>query len=363
MDRFATRRDKIRRFFKKEGLDGLMITNPSNVSYLTGFTGEDAFLLIRSRGECLLTDRRFTTQLEGECPGLDLAVRGPGGTMTNLVAAVLGKAKCRRLGIEADSMSVAVRDQISRDVPEVALAPTSGLVEKLREIKDSDEISRIREAVRYAEKGYWALRSLLRQDKTENELAADLEYQMRQFGAEGPGFPTIVAVGARAALPHARPGGIRVSESDFVLVDWGATARGYRSDLTRLLVTGRISPKLERVYGVVLRAQQAAIKAIRPGALAKDVDYAARHIIAEAGFGSQFGHGLGHGFGLDIHESPRMSAMSQGVLRPGMVITVEPGIYLPGWGGVRIEDDILVTRDGHEVLTSVPRTLEESVVD
>ena len=185
---------------------------------------------------------------------------------------------------------------------------------------------------------------------------------MRLFGAKQSAFPTIVAVGPRAALPHATPTGRRVGASDFVLIDWGADEGLYKSDLTRVLVTGRISPKLERIYRVVLRAQLKAIAAIRPGVVAADVDGIARAVIGEAGFGRYFGHGLGHGLGLQVHEAPRLAASSRTVLKPGMVVTVEPGIYLPGWGGVRIEDDVLVTRAGHEVLTSVPKQLEDAVV-
>ena len=176
-------------------------------------------------------------------------------------------------------------------------------------------------------------------------------------------FEPIVAVGPRAALPHARPGATRIGEAGFVLFDWGArTTGGYRSDLTRVLVTRKIPPKLEKIYGVVLNAQRQGIKAIRPGATLESVDRAARRVIENAGFSRFFGHGLGHGIGLDIHEEPRLSPVAQGVLEPGMVITVEPGIYLPGWGGVRIEDDVLVTRDGHEVLTSVPKRFEDAAV-
>jgi Xaa-Pro aminopeptidase len=171
-----------------------------------------------------------------------------------------------------------------------------------------------------------------------------------------------VAVGPRAALPHARPGDARIGSAEFVLIDWGATARLYKSDLTRVLVTARISPKLERVYGLVLTAQRRAIEAIRPGVTGREVDAVARGIIADAGFGKYFGHGLGHGVGLDIHEAPRLSVANDSPLKAGMVVTVEPGIYLPGWGGVRIEDDVLVSRAGHRVLTDCPKELEDAVV-
>jgi Xaa-Pro aminopeptidase len=206
------------------------------------------------------------------------------------------------------------------------------------------------------------MRSTLRPEMTEKEAADELEHQFRLFGAKNASFPSIVAVGARAALPHATPTRKRIGDDDFVLVDWGANEGLYCSDLTRVLVTGKMSPKFEKIYHVVLEAQTRAIAAVRPGVLAHDVDNVARSWIAKAGFGRRFRHGLGHGLGLLVHEGPRLAVKNQTILKPGMVVTVEPGIYLPGWGGIRIEDDVLVTRTGHEVLTGSPKRLEDMVV-
>jgi Xaa-Pro aminopeptidase len=223
-------------------------------------------------------------------------------------------------------------------------------------------VAEIRRSAALAERALATVRHLMLPERTERQVAAELEYQMRQFGAKGAAFETIVATGARAALPHARPGDQRIGSGEFTLVDWGATGGLYRSDLTRLVVTSRISPKLKRVYGVVLEAQRQAIAAIRPGVAACDVDRVAREVIAGAGYGRYFGHSLGHGIGLDIHEGPRLIKTNKRPLKPGNVVTVEPGIYLPGWGGVRIEDDVLVTRSGCEVLTRFPKQLEEAVL-
>jgi Xaa-Pro aminopeptidase len=229
-------------------------------------------------------------------------------------------------------------------------------------VKDRDEIAAIRDAIHQAERGFEVLRATLVGEMTERQAAFDLEHVMRRFGAKGSSFPIIVAVGDRAALPHGRPTEARISGADFTLVDWGATSgQGYKSDLTRVVVTGKISPKLAKIYRVVLTAQRRAIDAIRPRAKCSDVDAIARDIIEKAGFG-RFSHSLGHGIGLDIHEGPRLAPSSTDELKPGMVVTVEPGIYLPGWGGVRIEDDVLVTQDGCEVLTSVPKELEQAVI-
>jgi Xaa-Pro aminopeptidase len=220
-----------------------------------------------------------------------------------------------------------------------------------------------RRAVWQAEKAFGVIRASLRQEMTEKQIAADLEYQFRLFGAKGAAFPSIIAIGSRAALPHATPGDQRIEDNDFLLVDWGASEGLYRSDLTRMVVTGKILPKFAAIYEIVLEAQMKAIEAIRPGVVCQDIDAVARRIIAKAGYGKRFGHGLGHGMGLLIHESPRFAVKNQTVLKPGMIMTVEPGIYIPGWGGIRIEDDILVTRGGHEVLTNVPKQLDDIILN
>lgn len=362
MSRFETRRANLRKLIRKEGAEALLVTSFTNVTYLTGFTGDDSYLLVGPKDTILISDPRYTTQLEEECPDVTHHIRPPGESMLDGVSKAVTSAKVAKLAVEADSMSVALYGQISGKLSRASLMQAAGLVEELRVVKDKQEIEEICVAARYAEKGFAILRATLRPELTEKEVAADLEHQMRLLGATGCSFPPIIAVGARAALPHARPTEQKIGAADFVLVDWGATARQYKSDLTRVLVTGKISPKLERVYNVVLDAQERAIAAVRPGMTGREVDAVARGVIKDAGFGKQFGHGLGHGLGLDIHEAPRLAAAAEQVLKPGMVVTVEPGIYLPGWGGVRIEDDILITKDGCEVLTNVPKKLEECVV-
>jgi Xaa-Pro aminopeptidase len=362
MSRFETRRANLRKLVRKEGAEALLVTSFTNVTYLTGFTGDDSYLLVGPKDTILISDPRYTTQLEEECPDVTHHIRPPGRSMLDSVADAVAAAKVSKLAVEADSMSVALFGQISGKLSRASLLQAAGLVEALRVIKDKQEIEEICLAARYAEKAFAILRATLRPERTEKEVAAELEYQLRLLGAAGCSFPPIIAVGARAALPHARPTEQKIGAADFVLVDWGATARQYKSDLTRVLVTGKISPKLQRVYNVVLDAQEQAIAAVRPGMTGREVDAVARGVIKDAGFGKQFGHGLGHGLGLDIHEAPRLAAAAEQVLQPGMVVTVEPGIYLPGWGGVRIEDDILVTKDGCEVLTNVPKKLEECVV-
>jgi len=364
MDRYLARREKLCRLIKKAKADGLLVTNFTNVSYLTGFTGDDSYLLVTDKNAVLLSDPRYTTQLKEECPGLSIEIRSPGTSMIASIKKVTKQAKSKRLGFEANSMTVSVCNSVSKELSGLELVPCNGLVEQLREIKDRHEVASLRKAVKQAEKAFAVIRSGLRGEQTELEVAHHIESQICLFGGKGCSFPPIVAVGARAALPHATPTEQKIGASGFVLIDWGADgADGYKSDLTRVLVTGKISPKLETIYRVVLRAQQRAIAAIRPGVSGRKVDNVARKIIDDAGFGKYFGHGLGHGLGLDIHEGPRLAKNNDRPLKAGMVVTVEPGIYLPGFGGVRIEDDILVTRGGHEVLTGVPKQWEESQLE
>lgn len=357
MSLFARRRKKLRALIEQSGADHLLVTNFTNVTYLTGFSGGDSYLLSSPDGETLITDMRFTTELAEECPELPLAVRQPGETMAKFVADVLQRERVERLGIEGYSATVSFHQALGKTLPNTLLVVTEGLVERLRTIKDREEIRATRLACQQAQRAFDAAHARVTHKTTEAELAAELEYQARLCGAKGLSFPAIVAVGARSALPHATPSRRRLGESTFVLVDWGVNSGLYMSDLTRIIVTGKISPKLRKVYGVVLTAQLAAIDAIRPGVACEQVDHVARQIISKAGWGKLFGHGLGHGTGLEIHEAPRLAKGQQTKLRPGMIVTVEPGVYFPGWGGVRIEDDILVTRTGHKVLTDLPKQL------
>lgn len=361
-ERFETRRQKLVQLIRKAGIAALLVTNPKNVTYLTGFTGEDSYLFIGQDRLRIFSDSRFETQLQNECPTIPAEIRTSRLSMLEFLVGEISRFNLSNLGIEASSMTVSIRDSLAAGLGTVDLVGKVGLVETLREIKDSNEIEELRLAVTQAERGYRLMTSLLKPEMTEREASHELEHGMRRFGALRASFESIIAVGDRSALPHYRAGLRRFDESPFVLCDWGAvSAKGYHSDLTRVFRTGKVPPKLQKIYGVVLNAQQAAIAAIRPGMICRDVDSIARGLIDQEGYGKYFGHGLGHGIGLDIHEGPRLSPISSDELRPGMVVTVEPGIYLPGIGGVRIEDDVLVTRDGCEVLTSLSRELGDVI--
>lgn len=359
MDRIAARLDKLRKILRGQKIEALLVSSVTNVRYLTGFTGDDSALLLSRDRAVLVSDGRYETQIRQECPGLDAHIRPIGQLLPGAIACASGKMGKNSLGFESAVLTVADLEDLRAELPTVELLGRRGLVESLRAVKDREEVAEIRQAIDHAERAFGMLRNGLRAGQTEKEVADDLEAFLRRCGASAASFPPIVAVGPRAALPHARPTpDARIGDSDFVLIDWGATARAYKSDLTRVLVTGKVTPKFEKVYQTVLAAQERGIAAIRPGALARDVDAEARSVIEDAGFGRFFGHGLGHGIGMDIHESPRLRSGSDLALQAGMVITVEPGIYLPDWGGVRIEDDVLVTHDGHEVLTRVPKGLD-----
>ncbi|MGO9111490.1 MAG: M24 family metallopeptidase, partial [Thermoguttaceae bacterium] len=330
---FSGRREKLRKLLKKYGAEALLATSAPNVTYLTGFTGDSSYLLLTQENQILISDGRYLTQIGEECPGLETNIRRAGILIHQQVTRVLRGTRISRLAIEADSMTVATRERIAEKLPKLEIGATTGMVEHLRQVKDKEELARIRQAAKIAEKSFAVIRAGLRPEQTEKQIGDALEHQFRLFGGDGPAFDPIVAVGPRGALPHAKLTDRRVGNGDILLVDWGAQWRLYKSDLTRVLVTGKISAKLRRVYEVVLSAQARAIAAIRPGVPTTEVDAAARSVIAEAGLGHRFNHGIGHGFGLEIHESPRMSGKNTAALKPGMVVTVEPGVYLPGWGG------------------------------
>jgi Xaa-Pro aminopeptidase len=353
-DRFASRRGRLPGIVEREKVEALLVTGEKNVAYLTGFSGDSTWLLAREAGMRAVSDFRYVTQLEEECPGLDAFIRPPTVKLHEAAIQVIKDAGIRRLGIEGHLVSVELRDQLTAGLEGVELVPVNWTIEtELRAIKDADEIAEIRTAIDLAQRGFVELREALRADLTERQVAFDLEHAVRRMGGEKLSFPAIIAVGDRAALPHYRPGTRRIGDNPLLLVDWGAETRGgYKSDLTRTLIAGRITPEFAKVYQTVLRAQQAMMAAIRAGVSCIEADKAGRDVIAEAGYGDKYGHGGGHGIGLDIHEQPRMAPNGTGNLQAGMVVTVEPGIYLPGWGGVRIEDDVLVTEEGCEVLSA-----------
>jgi Xaa-Pro aminopeptidase len=355
MDYRALRRERLGSLLAREEVDTFLISNPVNVTYLTGFSGDSSYLIMGRDRTVLVSDARFTEQILEECPELETFIRTPAQPLQLAAADVLNRLGVRHIGFEASHLTVADLEILAERTPTLAWKSGRDRVEKLRAIKDRSEVAQIRQAIDIAERAYQEFVAQLRPEDSEKDLGDNMEIYVRRAGGRCTSFPTIVAAGERAALPHAPPTAKTVADAEMLLLDWGASGALYKSDLTRVFANHRISPKLDHVYQVVLQAQEQAIRFIRPGAKAHDVDAEARGVIAKAGFGNFFGHGLGHGLGLQVHEAPALRQDSDTLLEAGMVVTVEPGIYLPGWGGVRIEDDVLVTPEGCEVLTSISK--------
>jgi Xaa-Pro aminopeptidase len=363
LDIHVRRRERLVPTLSADGLDAFLVTSTINVTYLTGFSGDSSVLILTPKRAILVSDPRYVGQIADECPTLETHIRTPSVKLHEAIGEVLTKLGVRTVGCEASALTLAEAEALKNAVQTIDWKPTTDRVERLRMIKDASEVVAIREAIAIAERAFFAFYNLLHPHDREKTLADRMEGHIRHCGGLTCSFPPIIAVGERAALPHCPPTEKRVDESDLLLVDWGATGpSGYRSDLTRVLPTHKkgasMNDRLVEVHAIVLAAQQAAIRAVRPGAIGKDIDAAARAVIIDAGYGEQFGHGLGHGIGLQIHEGPAVRPLSEVKIEPGMVFTIEPGIYLPGWGGVRIEDDVLVTPEGCEVLTHIPRELE-----
>ena len=355
------RHKSVRDAMKHLKLDGLMLTHPPDLAYLTNFTGDDSIGLITEKEIHLVTDFRYEEQAQIEAGWLKVTIRD--GKMEEALVKAIASAKPKRIGFEANFTTVGQIDALARQLKEskldVELVPLENVMANIRKVKDDHEIDLIRKSVAVAEEAFDAIRAEIKPGLTENYLAGLLVLELRSRGASNSSFPVIVAAAANSSLPHYRPGEVLVQRDQPLLVDWGAVVKGYCSDLTRTLMIGRVSPKMKQIYKVVLEAQLAAIKFLRPGVTTKQADRVARDVIDAAGFAKQFGHGLGHGIGRDIHELPTMRKTGgEEELRPGMIVTVEPGIYLPGEGGVRIEDDVLITHSGCEVLSSLEKTFE-----
>jgi Xaa-Pro aminopeptidase len=338
------------------GVDALLVTDLVNVRYLTGYTGSNGVAIIREGGCTFITDFRYVEQAAEEVASEFDRRRGERDLLDAVGEPLPGGPI--RLGFEEAHMSVRACRRLRELLPDrVELVAVVGVVERLRAVKDAAEVASMRSAAALADD---ALRWLLDRGligRTERELALELEQRIRSLGAEDPSFPAIVAGGPHGALPHASPRDVEISGGQLVVIDWGARVDGYNSDCTRTVAAGAPGDEAASVYALVLEAQLAGVEAVRAGAGGRDVDGAARAVIDAAGHGSQFGHGLGHGVGLDVHEDPRLSQRSDDVLAAGNAVTFEPGIYLPGRFGVRIEDLVVVTDDGCEILSSIRKDL------
>ncbi len=355
-DPFRQRLRRLRSLLSREGLDALLVTYPHDIRYLTGFSGEDSYALVTNRSIFILSDFRFQEELKSLDSRVSIVIRK--NSIGDAACALLQEVKPGVIGVQSEHISAAARAAIAGKIGEKKLRDTSGLLLALRVVKDVSEVALIRKAAKIQQEALLAVLPLIEPGLSESLIAARLEYEMKARGATGTSFQTIVAAKANGSKPHYRPGTTRTALDRSLLIDWGANLSGYCSDMTRTFALGRWPVKLREVYQIVLEAHMAAIDAIRPGKTCSEIDGVARAIIDRSGYGKHFGHGLGHGIGLDIHEHPRLARGVDTRLEPGMVVTVEPGIYLPGIGGVRIEDDILVTSRGSTNLCSLPKDLK-----
>ncbi|HUW58687.1 MAG TPA: Xaa-Pro peptidase family protein [Planctomycetota bacterium] len=356
----ARRVSELRKVIEAEALDGMLVSSVPNVTYLSAFTGDDSLALVTPDRLAIITDFRYVEQVEQECPGWEVVRREK--DLWQTTAAAVTESGVRRLGFETAHLSHAGFRKLTDVLGDVEVVPLEGKVETLRQIKDAREVRAIEAALRCQEAAFAEVKACVRPGMTERQVACELDYRMRRHGAEQSAFETIVACGERGSLPHARATERVISQGDAVLVDWGARCFFYNSDLTRLLHVGTVSGEFEKVYHIVRQAQNEALAVIRPGVKLCEVDGAARAVIRDRGYGERFGHSLGHGVGLEVHESPVVRERNEEPVQPGMVFTIEPGIYIPGWGGVRIEDMVLVTDDGVRVLSDCEKDLDGIVV-
>ena len=349
----AGRIKKLRQKVDALDIDALLVTNLTNVRYLTGFSGSNGQVLLTDERAHFFSDGRYAARAADLVEGAEVEIYS--SRLVEVLGPRLAAEGCSKLGIESGTMTIAERDDLEEPLDDITLVPTKNLVESLRRVKDADEVSALREAIAVSDAAFSWLLTRLGPGRSEREVALDLEVWMRQHGADEISFEPIVGSGELSAHIHHSPSHRQVEKGDLVLLDFGSRKDGYCSDMSRTVVMGPASDRQREIYDLVLAAQAAGIEAVTEGADGVAVDAAARKVIEEAGHGKVFAHGLGHGVGLDIHEAPRLHRISEDTLLAGDVVTVEPGVYLPGWGGVRIEDCVLVTDDGCDVLGSAPK--------
>jgi Xaa-Pro aminopeptidase len=351
-EQHAARRAALAAQLERESLDALLVTHPPNIRYLTGFSGSAGFLLLSSSQSTLVTDFRYATQAPQEATGIDVQVERV--NLWDRLGRLLAQAPVDTLGIEGAVLTVRDAERVG-GLTRARITPAPELVERLRASKSPEEVATIRAAADLAHEALAEILPGVRAGRREIDIASELEAALRRRGSEWHPFPTIVASGPRAALPHARSSEREVRSGEFVLIDFGAQVDGYCSDITRTVAVGRADDRQRTIYGLVAEAQLRARTHVRAGLPGREADALARDVIAARGFGDAFGHSLGHGIGLEVHEAPRLSQTSEAPLPANAVVTVEPGVYLPGWSGVRIEDDVHLGPDG-PVLLSDGRT-------
>jgi len=347
---YDKRVEQLRKVLAQQELEAMIVTQPENRRYLSGYTGTDGTLILTQDKARLITDFRYTEQAEREAPGFQIVEASPTLLGTEL-GRLVADPGARRVGFESHQVTCSQCDEWKETVPEIELVPLKYTVERLREIKDESELDLIERAAAIGDGAIAHIRMFLKPGMTEKEVAWELESYMRTHGAEAVAFDIIVGSGPNGAMAHATISDRVIQEGEPIVIDLGARVEGYNSDLTRTLFLGQPDERFQELYYLVLDAQMAALTGIKPGMTGREADALARDVIEAAGYGERFGHGLGHSVGLAVHEEPRASRTSEAVLRPGNTLTVEPGIYITGWGGVRIEDLVVITEKGVEILS------------
>lgn len=357
--------DKVKAYLTRENLDAAFIFFPldtgnffPNVRYLTGFSGSMGAVFVTRKSSTFISDFRYIDQAKKQVKGSKVVIlrKNPIAALADIKEA---QQKNMRIAIEAHRLTLDQKNQLAKILPDAILVETTDVVENLAICKDQAEINNIKKAVAISDEAFKRILGYVKPGLTEKEVAAELEYQMKILGASREAFETIVASGYRSAMPHGVASNKKLKKGEFVTFDFGALYDGYCSDITRTIVLGKATSRQKKIYDIVLRANLAGIKKVKAGVSGKAVDDAARKIIVKAGYGSKFGHGTGHGIGLAVHAGPRITPLSDDILKSGMVLTIEPGIYISGWGGVRIEDDLVVRPKGSLVLNKSTKKLLE----
>lgn len=361
MPNYGSRLSKLRKRMKAAEIDALIIFEPHNIFYLCGsnggFTGARIGLIVDADTSTLIIDRRYLEEAR-HTTSADRIIAWTEPSYSELVK-IIKRLKAKKVGFESTYVTVRQYERLAKDFEGVQLVGVSGLTEPIREIKDTGEVQKITKAAKLGDLVFDHILGFIKPGVTELDVAIEIDFFMRKHGSEKPSFETIVASGIRSAVPHATPSNKKIESGDFVTLDFGAVVGGYHSDMTRTVVAGKATQKQKKIYGIVKEAQEKALNAVVSGAVCQDLDKIARDIISDAGCGEKFVHNLGHGVGLNIHEAPTLGKGNETKLRANMVVTVEPGIYLNGFGGVRIEDLVVVTKSGYRLLTHSTKDLLE----
>lgn len=340
----------------ENNIEGLVVNKPENQYYISGFSGE-GITIITGHKNYIITDSRYTEQAKNETSDFEIIEKKTGISLFSIAYQIVKELDFENIGFESHSLTVKEYDELAENIKNVKLIKTDGFIEQLRAIKDSHEINLVKSAQNITDKAFHHILDFIKPGVSELDLVAELEFFMKKNGSKSEAFQTILVSGPRTSLPHGTPSERILQSGDLVTIDFGARFSGYCSDMTRTVIIGKPSEIQLSIYNTVLDAQIKAIEYIKPGLTGKDVDGVARNYISKQGFGDYFGHGLGHGVGLEIHEAPRLSPKGESELLPGMIVTVEPGIYIENFGGVRIEDMVVITENGYENMTNSEKRL------